>query len=167
MLLSPFSPSFRIQRDNKSICRNQFFFYSLNAPQDLRDSINTLLHIPEVVSSSFYLVIPNMLDRNKSATFGYVKEKIKQQIQSWECRFMSKTGKELLPKSIAQSIPSYAIGVFLLPISVCKDMERLMNNFWWKQAKEGSKGVHWKSWNALKKHKSKGGLDFRDLHDFN
>lgn len=108
-----------------------------------------------------------MLSRSKSAAFGYLKDKISHRIQTWEFRFLSKAGKELLLKSVAQSIPSYAMGVFILPISLCKDMARLLSNFWWKQSKDGRKGIHWKSWSALTKHKSQGGLGFCDFHDFN
>lgn len=41
-----------------------------------------------------------------------------------------------------------------------------MAEFWWKNAKEG-RGIHWKSWDKLCKSKEVGGLDFKELEDFN
>lgn len=76
--------------------------------------------------------LPNIVGRNKRALFGFLKDKIGQRILSWESRFLSKAGKELLLKSVAHSMPTYAMGVFLLPISLCRDMERMMSSFWWR-----------------------------------
>ncbi|XP_062102830.1 uncharacterized mitochondrial protein AtMg00310-like [Humulus lupulus] len=46
-------------------------------------------------------------------------------------------------------------------------MEQLMARYWWKSASKNSRGIHWKSWEKLSTHKSKGGMGFRNLHDFN
>uniref|UniRef100_A0A803QSW0 Reverse transcriptase domain-containing protein n=1 Tax=Cannabis sativa TaxID=3483 RepID=A0A803QSW0_CANSA len=51
----------------------------------------------------------------------------------------------------------------------CKEIERLMANFWWKISSsngEGS-GIIWMSWDRMTKHKCEGGMGFRNLRDFN
>uniref|UniRef100_A0A803QN19 Reverse transcriptase domain-containing protein n=1 Tax=Cannabis sativa TaxID=3483 RepID=A0A803QN19_CANSA len=51
----------------------------------------------------------------------------------------------------------------------CKEIERLMANFWWKTSSsngEGS-GIIWMSWDRMTKHKLEGGMGFRSLRDFN
>lgn len=149
------------------IFQKSSIFFSSNSPQILKDSVCSFLSISEADSGSHYLGLPNMLSRNKSVAFGYIKDKLSQRILSWESRCLSKAGKELLLKTVAQAIPAYAMGIFLFPISLCQDMERLMAKFWWKHSKDGWKGVHWKRWTASTIHKSKGGLGFRDLHDYN
>lgn len=49
---------------------------------------------------------------------------------------------------------------------MCEDMEKIMNQFWWKSSSKG-KGIHWLSWDRMCGKKSNGGLGFRKLRDFN
>lgn len=55
---------------------------------------------------------------------------------------MSRVGKEVLLKSVIQAIPSYVMGVFILPKKLCDDMDILMNKFWWVSNVE-NKGIRW------------------------
>lgn len=68
----------------------------------------------EASANSTYLGLPNMLGRNKSAVLGYLTDKACAQINSWDGKFISRSGKELLIKSVAQALPTYAMNVFLL-----------------------------------------------------
>ncbi|GAV91527.1 hypothetical protein CFOL_v3_34921, partial [Cephalotus follicularis] len=65
-----------------------------------------------------------------------------------------------------QAIPRYAMSVFQLPFSLCADLHRMASNFWWSQQAEERK-IHWTAWNKLCRPKSKGGLGFRNLREFN
>ena len=56
---------------------------------------------------------------------------------------------------------------FFLPISLCTKLERMMNSFWWGSNDANNKGINWLAWNKLSMHKSKGGMGFRRLHEFN
>jgi hypothetical protein len=47
-------------------------------------------------------------------------ERVMQRIKGWMEKLLSIGGKEILLKAIAQSIPVYAMSVFLLPNNVCK-----------------------------------------------
>ena len=42
-----------------------------------------------------------------------------------------------------------------------------MAKYWWKSSSKNNRGIHWKSWEKLTAHKSKGGMGFRNMHDFN
>lgn len=125
-----------------------------------------MLGIQEAGDNSFYLGLPNVMGRNKSVVLGFLKEKMRSKIQSWEGQWLSRAGKELLLKTVIQALPSYAMNVFLLPQGMCKDLETMMCRFWWK-SKSTTKGIHWKSWDKMTAHKSKGGMGFRNLHDSN
>jgi hypothetical protein len=54
------------------------------------------------------------------------------------------------------------MGVFQLPISLCKDINNLMQNFWWQHMNKNSK-IHWMCWEKIGCSKSVGGMGFRDL----
>ncbi|XP_031130585.1 uncharacterized protein LOC116032236 [Ipomoea triloba] len=59
------------------------------------------------------------------------------------------------------------MGVFLLPKGLIKEIETLMNSYWWKGGGGENKGINWKSWEHLCRPKKWGGMGFRNLHDFN
>ncbi|XP_062093901.1 uncharacterized protein LOC133799929 [Humulus lupulus] len=142
-------------------------FFSSNAGEACRREMCSILNMQEADEHSMYLGLPNILGRRKNAILGFLKERMRSKIQSWENKFLSKPGKETLIKSIAQALPSYAMGVFLIPKGMCEDMEKLMCKFWWKSGSSNNRGVHWSSWERLSIHKSKGGMGFRSLQDFN
>jgi hypothetical protein len=58
------------------------------------------------------------------------------------------------------------MSVYLLPDSIIKDIERMMNSFWWGGG-ANNKGIRWLAWDRLSYRKSQGGMGFRDLHNFN
>lgn len=33
--------------------------------------------------------------------------------------------------SVAQALPTYTMGVFLLPVYLCEELQRMMNSYWW------------------------------------
>ena len=54
-------------------------------------------------------------------------------------------------KEVVQSIPTYSMSVFKLPVSLCKDIEAMIRKFWWGQG--DSKKIHWVNWNFLRSSK--------------
>ncbi|XP_062151891.1 uncharacterized mitochondrial protein AtMg00310-like [Alnus glutinosa] len=87
-------------------------------------------------------------------------------ISNWKVKFLSQAGKEILLKAVVQAIPTYCMGVFQLTISLCKEINSLMQKFWWGHMANTSK-IHWLSWDKMGLAKSAGGLSFRDLVLFN
>ncbi|KAL0396708.1 UNVERIFIED_CONTAM: putative mitochondrial protein [Sesamum calycinum] len=74
-------------------------------------------------------------------------------------------GKEVLIKAVAQAIPTYAMGCFRLPISLVKEIQSMVANYWWHNGE--TKKIHWLSWKKMCILKALGGMSFRDLHAFN
>lgn len=125
------------------------------------------MRMTEAAENSLYLGLPSIIGRNKNAVLGFLKDKVRKRILSWEGKIISKPGKEVLLKTVIQALPSYAMGVFLLPIDMCKEIEQLMCNYWWKSDSNSKKGIHWVSWEKMCRPKCNGGMGFRRLHDFN
>ena len=58
------------------------------------------------------------------------KERVCSRLCDFDKRLLSRAGKEILLKSIIQTIPSYVMSVFLLPTTFCAQIEIMMNSFW-------------------------------------
>lgn len=56
-----------------------------------------------------YLGFPTMTGRNKKLLFKRVQERLDAHLCGWQSKFLSKAGKVVLVKAVAQAIPSYAI----------------------------------------------------------
>ena len=54
-----------------------------------------------------------------------------KRIQGWSEKCLSRGGKAVLLRNVAQTIPSYAMSCFLLPRTLSQDLEKMMNSFWW------------------------------------
>lgn len=135
--------------------------------QEGKEEICQILQFQEANNNAKYLGLPSMLGRNKNVVFGYLKEKLIDRIQGWEKKFLSKGGKEILLKIVAQALPNYAMSIFLLSQQVCTELERIMNKFWWKSDAKKDKGIIWMSWDRLSASKATGGMGFRNLRNFN
>jgi hypothetical protein len=65
-----------------------------------------------------------------------------------------------------QAIPTYSMGVFLLPKTLCKRINSLISKFWWGHQHNTTKAA-WMRWDSMGKPKSSNGMGFRDLEVFN
>ena len=64
-------------------------------------------------------------------TFMEVKAKLAKKLAGWKEKLLSKAGKEVLIKVVAQAIPTYTMSCFKIPDSLCDEMTNLVRNFWW------------------------------------
>jgi hypothetical protein len=109
--------------------------------------------------------LPVHLGRSVSLAFDYLKEKIWKKIQGCKEKFLSRAGKEILVKVVAQAIPTYAMSCFDITKTFCDDISSMVCRYWWNNQDE--ERHHWLSWECLSKPKCVGGLSFRDMHLFN
>lgn len=140
--------------------------FSNNTPDRMRDWIKVSLAIKEVAKFETYLGLSTLVGRAKYQTFAYLKDRVWKKLQGWRGMLLSKAGKEVLTKAIAQSIPTYTMGVFQLPTKLCDDLNTMCVNFWWGQVDRERK-IDWRRWNILTQAKKVGRMGFRDLKSFN
>lgn len=76
-------------------------------------------------------------------------------------------GKEILLKSVAQTIPNYAMSVFLLPLDACRENEETYRQILVRSSAKKNKNIHWMSWKRMCQPKIARGMGFRHLHNFN
>jgi len=87
-------------------------------------------------------------------------------LNDWKSKSLSQAGKEILLKAVIQAIPTYSMSVFLLPKVLCKDINAMIQRFWWGKTENKSK-IHWMSWTRMRYSKAQGGMGFRELQCFN
>lgn len=114
--------------------------------------MKNILHITSEGLTSKYLGVPSYVGKSKARTFDYVKDRMWKKIQGWKEKLLSKPGKEILIKAVAQAIPVYSMACFDLTKSVCEELSTMINRYWWSQMDKKNK-VHWVSWEKLKKKK--------------
>jgi hypothetical protein len=115
--------------------------------------------------SERYLGLPVSIGISKK-TFAYIKQRIWCRMQGWQEKMLSKAGKEILVKAVAQAIPIYTMSCFDITKTLCDELSAMVSRYWWSQQDKTNK-IHWLSWEKLTLSKKKGGLGFRDLHFFN
>ena len=88
-----------------------------------------------------YLGLPTLVGRAKYQTFAYLKEQVWKKLQGWKGRTFSRAGKEVLIKVVAQSIPTYTMGVFLFPTKLYDELDALCARFWWGRLVMNGKSI--------------------------
>ena len=141
--------------------------FSLNVTEDVKALICDTLEVNATTNHGTYLGLPSLVGRNKKEVFLSTRDRVWQKLQSWSMRMLSRAGKEILLKIVVQAIPNYAMQVYLLPLNLCRELETMMNSFWWGNNRNGGGGIRWMRWKFLCEPKTYGGIGFKILHDFN
>ncbi|KAL0458902.1 UNVERIFIED_CONTAM: hypothetical protein Slati_0517400 [Sesamum latifolium] len=139
--------------------------FSRNTPGQTRTQLAVALNIRMENRMELYLGLPSKVARSKRDLFATIKDRIWARISGWNEKFLSQAGKEILIKSVIQSIPSYAMGCFKLPTTLLSEIQGMIARFWWHN--RGSSKIHWLSYQWLCESKLQGGLGFQQLRCFN
>jgi hypothetical protein len=142
-------------------------FFSKNTSEEVKENIKRIFQVSEGLGSGKYLGLPSTIGRKKKAIFGYLRDRVWKRIQQWSGKHLSKAGREVLIKSVAQSIPTYCMSTFLLPTTLGEEIQRMINSFWWGANGRQRKGINWLNWDKLCMRKEYGGMNFRHLYGFN
>jgi hypothetical protein len=140
--------------------------FGKNCPAQSQDNIRTILHLQNPDFEDKYLGLPTPQGRMSKGKLQNLQVRLTKRFMEWGDSFPSQAAKETLIKSIAESIPTYIMSVFKLPMALCDDLNRMIRNYWWG-SKKGKRKTHWKSWDAITHPKRQGGLGFKDFRLFN
>ena len=69
------------------------------------------------------------MGRSKRTTFNAIKEKLGKVLVGWKEKLLSKEGKEVLIKAMAQAIPTYTMSCFKLLDLLCDELMGMIRNF--------------------------------------
>jgi hypothetical protein len=135
-------------------------------PMEVQNDVRSTLNVSSLTFEEKYLGLPTPDGRMSKGKFHNIQAQLTKRLIMWGDGHLAQAGREVFIKSVAQSLPTYLMGVFKLPFSVCDDLTRLVRNFYWG-AKDGKRKTHWRSWDKLQRPKKQGGLGFRDFRAFN
>lgn len=93
-------------------------------------------------------------------------EKINLRLMEWQNKWLSFAGRLKLAISVLSSMQVYRASVFILPVSVSKEIEKLIRNFLWGGA-DMAKGKAKVAWKDVCLPKSEGGLGIKPLFLWN
>lgn len=115
--------------------------FSKGTSQAAKRKFKNLLQISNEAFNERYLGLPIYLGKSKSKAFGYLLEKVWKKIQGWKEKFLSRAGKEILVKAVAQAIPIFAMSCFDLTKTLCDDISSMVCRYWWNNQEEDRH--HW------------------------
>lgn len=141
-------------------------FFSKGCSQGVKESMKTTLNVHNESLSEKYLGMPTDVGSSKNGAFKYLKDRVWNKVKGWMEKVLSSGGKEVLIKSVTQSIPVYSMACFKLPRGLCLHINSIIRKFWWG-SKRGERKTNWVSWEKMTRPKYEGGLGFRDIELFN
>jgi hypothetical protein len=126
-------------------------------PNVVQEEIKHVLQVTQVEFEPKYLGLPTPEGRMTRGKFQSIQEKLLKIMVQWG--EYSSGGKEILIKAVAQSLPTFLMGVFKLPAGLCEDLMKMIREFWWSASKN-QRRTHWISWDCMIRPKTCGGMGF-------
>jgi hypothetical protein len=91
-----------------------------------------------------YLGMPTEIARATTASFKFLLEKVWCCVTSISGHPLSRTGKETWLKSVVQSLSTFVMSCFQVPVSICDKMRSCIANHLWG-FEDGQRKMHWRS----------------------
>jgi hypothetical protein len=109
--------------------------FSANCPEETQDNIKAILEVEHTTFEEKYLGYPTPEGRMKASRFQPTKERFRKRLSIWSENFMAMAAKEVLIKSVAQSLTNHVMGVFKMNNDFHEDYMRMIRKFWWEKKK--------------------------------
>ena len=74
--------------------------FGSNIRTDKQKEIIGMLGVEVTDGNSYYLGLPSVLGRSKRVIFGFLKDRLRKRLSSWQSKLLSRTGKSILIKTV-------------------------------------------------------------------
>ena len=111
------------------------FFASKGFHSQFLNQLRNQRGLKKLFQGTKYLGVPLFLSSSKK-DFAYLKETLQSKVSSWKSKSLSWIGRATLVKSIALATPLYTMSSFLIPKSLCEEMDSMLKKFLVKPIKE-------------------------------
>jgi hypothetical protein len=108
-----------------------FVMFGPRCPATTCEEVRQILQVQAQDFEEKYLGLPTPQGRIHKGRLQTLQERLMKRMMSWGDGIPSQAGKEALIKSIAEALPTYLMGVFKFPMSVCDDLTCMIQNYWW------------------------------------
>ncbi|XP_062100135.1 uncharacterized protein LOC133806016 [Humulus lupulus] len=139
--------------------KSHVYFGGVSA--DDRKKLAAELQLSEGSFPLKYLGVPMRPTKWKHADCDIIIQKFRLRIHNWASRHLSFAGIIWLIHSVLFGLRNYWMGIFILPQSIIKEIEKLCRGFLWGVNGNQSK-IHLASWNKVCLPKVYGGLGFKN-----
>ncbi|KAI9177267.1 hypothetical protein LWI28_013024 [Acer negundo] len=139
MLKVGFSEAWLINFDKSGLCVSR----SVSTAEGNR--LVGLIGVRHVKCHECYLGLSCFIGRSKKVLFENIKDRLWGKVKVWRSKLLSMGGKEVMIKSVLQSILAYTMSIFKLLKGFIKEVHRIMNRFWWGSL-DTSRRIHQASW---------------------
>jgi hypothetical protein len=139
--------------------------FSKNTNPAISVAITSLLPYFTNPTKSLYLGLSILMGNSKKIAFQGIIDKVHSRIDGWRAKTLSQASRLVLIKLVAAAFPSDAMSSFLLPISCCKELNRLFKNFWWGFPSKKARNLSLKAWDSICFPKVLGGLGIRKMRE--
>ena len=103
--------------------------FSRNLELAKKNTLQMKLAFKAVEDHEKYLRLPTYIGGSKKWIFQVIQDRVWKKLKGWKEKFLSSARREIMIKSIAQAIPTYAMQCFTLPITILKEIEKVYRNF--------------------------------------
>ena len=104
-------------------------FFSSNTKKQVKLTIQIMLGAQIMTNCVRHLGLPMVGGKSKMSTFREVQERVTKRVMGWKEKYISKVGREVLIKTIAQVIPTYSMNKFKIPKKFCDDINSVLAKY--------------------------------------
>ncbi|KAL0362331.1 UNVERIFIED_CONTAM: hypothetical protein Scaly_1188300 [Sesamum calycinum] len=103
--------------------------FNKNTDPQVRGILAGRIGVEVVNKHEKYLGLPTVGGRSKREMFVSLKNRAWSKMQGWGAKRLSQAGRMVLIKVVAQAIPTYIMGCFLIPDSLLHELESMSAEF--------------------------------------
>ena len=125
-----------------------------------------MLNCPLGEFPMMYLGLPISPNKLLNADLDFLPQKLVKKLGFWKTCSLYYSSRAVLINSYLSSIPTYAMGLYLLPEGIHQKMDSIRDKFYWASLSSKRK-YHMIRWRNLAFPKEFGGLGFTETRAFN
>uniref|UniRef100_A0A803NT39 Reverse transcriptase domain-containing protein n=1 Tax=Cannabis sativa TaxID=3483 RepID=A0A803NT39_CANSA len=100
------------------------YICSTNVPSNTQLDLAHYLGFRKLNKEDRFLGNPIIWSNSKVNDLKFIKEKVCSKIEGWRCKLLSQAGRSTLIRAVAQSSPIYSMATFLIPKTLCTEMDQ-------------------------------------------
>ena len=95
----------------------------------MQEELKDIMGVPSIQQYEKYLGLPSLIGKEKITCFSQIKERVWSKVKGWKEKLLFQASREVLIKAVVQAIPTYTMNCFKLPMTLCKEIEILLEDF--------------------------------------